>query len=313
MTILDPAVSLDEVTKLEVGPHDAIEIGTINIDTLDQIDVVAAYSDDDAPPLPPVHRVRNSLASITWGLAGFLVLGLVWHIAHTRAQTLPGPIETLSVLKQLLADAFKPDGPAGKGIGLQLMDSMGRVFKGFAMAAVVGIPFGFLVGTNKRMWKMFNPVIQLLRPVSPLAWFPIWLTILVKADPAAVWVIFITSLWPVVLNTAAGAESVPVDQHDVSRVFKFSRWTELREIVVPHAMPNVITGLRLSMGVAWMVIVAAEMLSAASGIGFFVWQSYNGPGLTYVLAAIILIGLIGVALDQMFVAIGKKIGTEVAR
>ena len=136
---------------------------------------------------------------------------------------------------ELLGDAFEADGPAGKGIGLQLLDSLIRVFKGFAMAALVGIPLGFLIGTSRWATRMFNPVIQLLRPVSPLAWFPIWLTIMVKADTAAVWVIFITALWPVLLNTAAGAASVPDDQLDVARVFRFSRWGQLRGIVIPHA------------------------------------------------------------------------------
>jgi nitrate/nitrite transport system permease protein len=274
----------------------------------------AVYAGSLQGPAPrTTSRWRRALASFGWGIAGFLVLGAVWQFAHMKADALPGPVETLQTLKTLLAEAFQPDGSAGQGVGLQLRDSLVRVFKGFALAAVVGIPFGFLIGSSRRAFQMANPVIQLLRPVSPLAWFPIWLTIMVKADPAAVWVIFITSLWPVVINTAAGAASVPRDHHDVARVFRFSKATRLREVVVPHAMPSVITGLRLSMGVAWMVIVAAEMLSAASGIGFFVWQSYNGPGLSYVLAAIILIGAIGVALDMIFVAIGRRFTPENSR
>jgi nitrate/nitrite transport system permease protein len=260
------------------------------------------------PPMPTgPGRLQRAASSAFWGALGFLVLGAVWQFAHTRAASLPGPVETFSTLRDLLPDAFAEDGPAGKGIGLQFLDSLVRVFKGFAMAAAVGVPLGFLIGTSPRLWKMANPVIQLLRPVSPLAWFPIWLTILVKADPAAVWVIFVTALWPVVLNTAAGAASVPPSEHDVARVFRFSRWAQLRHIVVPHALPSVITGLRLSMGIAWMVIVAAEMLSAASGIGFFVWQSYNGPGLAYVLAAILLIGVVGVALDLAFLAVQRRL------
>ncbi len=260
-----------------------------------------------APPPPASHRVRHALAGLGWAVAGFAVLGAVWQFASWRAPMLPGPAATLSTLRDLLGHAFEADGSAGKGVGLQLLDSLVRVFKGFAMAALVGIPLGFLIGTSRWATRMFNPVIQLLRPVSPLAWFPIWLTIMVKADKAAVWVIFITALWPVLLNTAAGAASVPDDQLDVARVFRFSRWARLRGIVVPHAMPSVMTGLRLSMGVAWMVIVAAEMLSAASGIGFFVWQSYNGPGLSHVLSAILLIGVVGVALDLVFVAVGRRI------
>ena len=176
------------------------------------------------------------------------------------------------------------------GLGTQLFWSwMGQessLWKTALGANVIwGIPFGFLIGTNRVAWRMFNPVVQLLRPVSPLAWFPIWLVVMTKADPAAVWTIFVTSTMPVIVNTAAGAASVPSDQHDVARVFKFSRLTELREVVVPHALPAVITGLRLSMGVAWLVIVASEMLSAASGIGFN--RSYNPevPALKAVVSA----------------------------
>jgi nitrate/nitrite transport system permease protein len=268
------------------------------------------------PPLPQgTSRLRHLASSMFWGAMGFLLLAAIWQIGHVMKSDLPGPAETLATLRELLAGAFATDGPAGQGIGLQLIESLKKVFSGFAMAALVGIPLGFLIGTVPQLWKMINPIVQLLRPVSPLAWFPIWLTVMVKAEPAAIWVIFITALWPVVINTAAGAHSVPPQEHDVARVFRFSRWAELRHIVVPHAMPSVITGLRLSMGIAWMVIVAAEMLSAATGIGFFVWQSYNGPGLKYVLAAILLaailiIGVIGVVLDQLFLTVQRRLTHE---
>jgi nitrate/nitrite transport system permease protein len=268
-----------------------------------------AYT-SEPPPVTEPNPLLAAAASAGYGAAGFLVFGLVWQFAHLRSGSLPGPIEVLDTLRTLLGEAFAPDGSAGQGIGLQLRDSLVRVFKGFALAAIFGIPFGFLIGTNRVAWRMFNPVVQLLRPVSPLAWFPIWLVVMTKADPAAVWTIFITSTMPVIVNTAAGAAGVPSDQHDVARVFKFSRLTELREVVVPHAVPAVITGLRLSMGVAWLVIVASEMLSAASGIGFFVWQSYNGPGLTHVMAAIIVIGVVGLVLDQVFVSIGHRLSGE---
>ena len=181
------------------------------------------------------------------------------------------------------------------------------------MAAVIGVPVGFALGTSKRLHQIFDPLVQLLKPISPLAWFPICLTILVKTEPAAVWVIFLAALWPVVINTAAGAGSVPTDQADVARVFRFSPYTRIREIVVPHAMPSIITGLRLSMGVAWMVIVAAEMLAASSGIGFYIWQSYNGQGLAYVLSAVILIGGTGVILDLAFQALGRLVTHTEAR
>jgi nitrate/nitrite transport system permease protein len=264
----------------------------------------------EAPPVAVPNRMLQTLTSVAYGIAGFLILALIWQFAHTRADTLPAPMETLEKLRLLLSEAFAADTSAGPGIGLHLRDSIIRVFQGFALAALVGIPLGFAIGMNRHVRRMFNPIVQLLRPVSPLAWFPVGLTIVVKTDAAAVFTIFITSMWPVLINTSLGASSVPTDQHDVARVFRFSKMTELREVVIPHSLPNVITGLRLSMGIAWMVIVAAEMLSAASGIGFFIWQSYNGQGLTNVISAIIIIGIVGLILDQIFLTIGRHLSGE---
>jgi nitrate/nitrite transport system permease protein len=175
------------------------------------------------------------------------------------------------------------------------------------MAVAVGVPLGFLIGGSKKAWAAANPVIQVLRPVSPLAWFPIGLVVLKDVRSAAVFVIFITSLWPTVVNTAAGAASVPSDQRNVARVFKFGRLAYVRHVVVPHSLPAVITGMRLSMGIAWMVIVAAEMLSGNSGIGYFVWNSYNGGSLPDVIGAIVLIGAVGVALDTAFMGLARKV------
>ena len=210
-------------------------------------------------------------------------------------------------MARLLSTPFHDNGPNDKGIGLQLAASLQRVTIGFLLAAAVGIPFGFLMGASPRVWKAANPVVNLLRPVSPLAWFPIWLVVLKNAPKAAIWVIFITALWPVIINTAAGASSVPRDQRNVARVFRFSRRAYLRHVMVPHALPSIVTGLRLAMGVAWMVIVAVEMLSGGSGIGFFVWDSYNASNLARVIAAVILIGGVGVVLDMAFLRLGKAV------
>lgn len=271
----------------------------------------------EAPPpslVPPqmlrASRPRRIAAAVAYGVLGFVLLGLAWQFASTRAEGLPGPIKTLDTLFEQLANGLVTDGPEGQGIILQLRDSIVRVFKGFGLAALIGIPVGLAIGRSRRLHSIFNPVIQLARPISPLAWFPISLTVLITSDPATVWVIFMAAVWPVVLNSVAGAASVPSYQHDVARVFQFSKLTELRQIVIPHALPSVFTGLRLSMGVAWMVIVAAEMLSASSGIGFYVWQSYNGDGLTKVLSAVLLIGLVGVALDFALQGLGRLMTHE---
>jgi nitrate/nitrite transport system permease protein len=274
--------------------------------------VVAEVLAADLVP-PTLHvpsRARQRAAAVGWGAIGLLLFAGAWQIVHLRTPALPGPAQVLDTLVELLRDAFVSDGPAGKGIGLQLMDSISKVLRGFALAALIGVPLGFVLGGSRRAHHIANPVIQILRPVSPLAWFPIWLTVMVTSEPAAIGVIFITAVWPVILNTAAGAASVPSYQRNVARVFRFSRWTEMREIVVPHALPQVVTGLRLSLGVAWMVIVAAEMLSAASGIGFYIWQSYNGQGLSYVMAALILIGVTGLAMDLGFQWLGRRVAHE---
>lgn len=266
-----------------------------------------------AAPSPVTRRLawlRSVASSVAWALVGLGVLVAAWAIVATRVKDLPTPAETFSELRTLLSDPFYDKGPNDKGIGLQLLSSLQRVGVGFVVAAAVGIPVGLVMGASKRAWKAANPVIQLLRPVSPLAWFPIWLVILKDAPNAAIWVIFITALWPIVINTAAGAASVPIDQRNVARVFRFNRRQYVRHVLVPHSLPSIVTGLRLSMGVAWMVIVAVEMLSGGVGVGFFVWDSYNALNLSKVIAAIILIGAVGVVLDVLFLRLARSVAIE---
>jgi len=252
-------------------------------------------------------RLARLAASIGWAGVGVAVLVALWSVIALRSPDLPTPGEAFSALRKLLRYPFYDLGPNDKGIGIQLGVSLVKVFSGFAMAVVVGVPLGFLIGGSKRAWAAANPVIQVLRPVSPLAWFPIGLVVLKDVGQAAIFVIFITSLWPTVINTAFGAASVPVDQRNVARVFKFGRVAYIRHVVIPHSLPSVITGMRLSMGIAWMVIVAAEMLSGNTGIGYFVWNSYNGGSLANVVAAIVMIGGVGVILDTAFLRLGKKV------
>jgi nitrate/nitrite transport system permease protein len=276
-------------------------------------------------PLPPAapkmrkrraahSRLRSTGIAFGFGLLGIgLFIGL-WAIVAALAPDLPTPIEGWNALTALLADPFYNAGPTDQGIALQLGASLGRVLRGFALAVVVGVPLGMVMGASRRAWQTANPVVQVLRPVSPLAWFPIGLVIFQDSPNAAVFVIFVTALWPIVLNTATGASSVPVDQRNVARIFHFSRLTYLRHVLFPQTVPSMITGLRLSMGTAWMVIVAVEMLSGGSGIGFYVWDSYNAGNLANVIAAIVLIGLVGFALDSVFVRLGRHFApAEAAR
>jgi nitrate/nitrite transport system permease protein len=281
------------------------------------VDPVAGVATDVFAEAPPAssptarsRRVIRLITSLGWAAVGLGALVGVWALVASRVEDLPTPAATFSTLRDLLADPFYDNGPNDKGIGLQLLSSLQRVGIGFAVAAIVGVPLGLVIGASRRAWKAVNPVIQLLRPVSPLAWFPIWLVILKDAPTAAIWVIFITALWPIVINTAAGAASVPEDQRNVARVFRFGRWQYVRHVLVPHSLPSVVTGLRLSMGVAWMVIVAVEMLSGGVGIGFFVWDAYNALNLSKVIAAIILIGAVGVVLDLLFLRLARAVAIE---
>lgn len=252
-------------------------------------------------------KARSLAEAAALGLCGALVLGIIWQLVAMRAPDVPTPVESLRALRVLLSKPFYDNGPNDKGIGLQLGFSLRRVFSGFALAALIGVPGGFLIGSSRRAMQALNPIVQLLRPVSPLAWFPIWLVAFRNAPQAAVFVIFITALWPTLLNTAAGAQSVPRDQRNVARVFKFGRLAYLRHVVLPHAMSDIVTGLRLSMGLAWVVIVAVEMLSNGTGIGSFVWVAYNAGDLAQVAAGILVIGGVGLVLDLAFLRLQKAV------
>jgi len=239
-------------------------------------------------------------------LCGFAILLGIWAIVSGVSQSLPGPFTTLKTMARMLADPFYDNGPNDKGIGIQLISSIGRVFAGFALGSLVAIPAGVLMGASSTCQRLFNPLVQLLRPVSPLAWFPIGLAVFKHAGEATIFVIFITSLWPTLVNTAFGVGSLPDDHRNVARAFAFSRGRYLRRVLIPFALPHILTGLRLSLGIAWVVIVAGEMLSGGIGIGFFVWDSWNALSLERVMSAILLIGLIGLLLDRGFDFVARK-------
>jgi nitrate/nitrite transport system permease protein len=253
------------------------------------------------------HGAINAGKSTGYMLCGFGILLGIWAVVSGVSQSLPGPFTTLRTLAQLLADPFYDNGPNDKGIGIQLVSSIGRVFAGFALGSLVAIPVGVLMGASSTCRRLFNPLVQLLRPVSPLAWFPIGLAVFKHAGEATIFVIFITSLWPTLINTAFGVGSLPDDHRNVARAFAFSRGRYLRRILIPFSLPHILTGLRLSLGIAWVVIVAGEMLSGGIGIGFFVWDSWNALSLERVMSAILLIGLIGLLLDRGFDFIARKV------
>jgi len=256
-----------------------------------------------------VFQKAFSLATgLFYSLLGFgLLLGIWYIVSLVTKGELPTPFATLAVFWELVTDPFYDYGPNDKGIGLQLFSSLVRVFIGFSLGSLVAIPIGLLMGSNAFCKKVFYPIVQILKPVSPLAWFPIGLVVFQSASTATIFIIFITSLWPTLINTSFGVASIPDDHKNVAKAFGFSRWKYLTKVLIPFSLPHIITGLRLSVGVAWLVIVAGEMLSGGMGIGFFVWDSWNALSLERVISAILIIGIVGLILDRGFSFLEKKV------
>ena len=257
------------------------------------------------------RRARNErISAVLAPVLGVLLLLLVWEAISKGGQTIPGPAATGRAALQVFADPFYRNGPNDQGIGIKLMNSLGRVGLGFGLAALVGIPLGFLIGRFQFLDRMSAPVISLLRPVSPLAWLPIGLLVFKGAHSAAIWTIFISSVWPMIINTAVGVQRVPVDYMNVARVLNLSEWKIFTKILFPSVLPYLMTGVRLSIGVAWLVIVAAEMLTGGAGIGFWVWDEWNNLKVENILIAIGVIGMVGLLLEVALMWLARRFSYE---
>lgn len=239
-------------------------------------------------------------------LAGIGFLVGIWALLTMKGGAFPTPAATFAEALKLFADPFYSNGPNDQGIGLNILSSLQRVAMGFGMAAAVGIPLGFMIGRFDVLNRMVSPLISLLRPVSPLAWLPIGLLVFKAANPAAIWTIFICSIWPMIINTAVGVQRVPSDYMNVAKVLNLSEWKIITRILFPAVLPYMLTGVRLSVGTAWLVIVAAEMLTGGVGIGFWVWDEWNNLNVTHILIAIFVIGTVGLLLEWMLIAIAKR-------
>ena len=260
------------------------------------------------PSKPAAWRPPAWAVTVLFGLGSLGVIVGVWSIIRGFVGAdLPTPAATAQMIWQLIKDPFRYGGPNDQGILLLLGSSLMRVSLGWFFGLLVAVPLGILMGSVPAVQRLMNPIVQVLRPVSPLAWYPIALVALKAAPNALVFVIFITSLWPTVINTAFGVGNVPRDYKNVAKVFNFSPDRYVRQVLLPFALPHILTGMRVSFGIAWMVIVAAEMLSGASGIGFFVWDSYNALSYEKVIAAIVLIGVTGLLLDRVFEWAQKRV------
>ncbi len=240
-------------------------------------------------------------------VAGMLICLLAWAVASsTIAPSLPSPWKTWEMSKPYLLEPFAKRGELDQGILRFTWYSLILVAKGYALALLVGTPLGFLLGLSKLFSRGFDPLIQILRPVSPLAWLPLGLVLFQKSEPAAIFTIAICSMWPTVLNTAVGVRAIPQDYINVGRVLRLSRWTMLWKILLPATLPYMFTGFRLSLGIAWLVIVAAEMLTGVPGVGGFLWQEYNSLIYEHIILCILTIGFVGFALDRLMSVIERR-------
>lgn len=243
-----------------------------------------------------------------FGLA--LLVGIWALLTMSGASGFPTPAATFDAAVKLFADPFYSNGPNDQGIGWNVLNSLQRVGLGFGLAALVGIPMGFMIGRFAVLNSMVSPLISLLRPVSPLAWLPIGLMVFKSANPAAIWTIFICSIWPMIINTAVGVQRVPQDYLNVARVLNLSEWKVITKILFPAVLPYMLTGVRLSVGTAWLVIVAAEMLTGGVGIGFWVWDEWNNLNVAHIIIAIFVIGIVGLLLEQLLMTIAKRFSFE---
>jgi len=229
-----------------------------------------------------------------------ILLGLgAWYLASRAVPDLPSPVRTWEESKLYILEPLTKRGETDQGIVLLAYYSLLRVARGFLLGIAVATPLGFLLGVSRPLTRMFDPIMQVLRPISPLAWLPLGLILFRKSEPAALFAIAVCSMWPTVINTMMGVGAIPQDYWNVAKVLRLSRTTTFLRIIVPATLPYMFTGYRLSLGIAWLVIVASEMLTGTPGVGGFLWQEYNSLVYAHILLAILTIGIVGFTLDRL--------------
>jgi nitrate/nitrite transport system permease protein len=242
-----------------------------------------------------MKRAANALLPAV-GIALALV---VWWAISTVVNDLPSPMKTWEESKIYILKPLEKRGEMDQGIALLAYYSLMRVARGFLLGIAIGTPLGFLLGMSKTLTRIFDPIMQVMRPISPLAWLPLGLVIFQKSEPAALFAIAVCSMWPTVINTMAGVKAIPQDYWNVAKVLRLSPFTTFTKVVVPATLPYMFTGFRLSLGIAWLVIVASEMLTGTPGVGGFLWQEYNSLIYAHILLAILTIGVVGFVLDRL--------------
>lgn len=255
--------------------------------------------------------INKQIPEILPPLIAIVAFLVVWQVFSLIGGTLPGPIQVVQDTWELIIYPFYDRGGIDKGLFWQVFASLQRVAISYTLAAVVGIGLGILIGVNTTMSKALDPLFQLLRTVPPLAWVPISLAALRQNEPAALFVIFITSLWPILINTAVGVKEIPVDYNNVAKVLQLSQKEYFFNVLIPAALPYIFTGLRISIGLAWLAIIAAEIvMSGIVGIGFFIWDAYQANKVSEVILALVYIGVVGLLLDKFMAWLQTRILPE---
>lgn len=257
------------------------------------------------------HQALNWLKGLIPPAIAIAIFLVIWQILTMSPDAnLPTPIRTVQDTWDLIVNPFFDYGGIDKGLFWQVWSSLQRVAIGFSLAAVAGIALGILVGTSSLMYSALDPIFQILRTVPPLAWLPISLAAIQQAGPASIFVIFITAIWPIIINTTEGVRQIPQDYNNVAKVLRLSKPTYFFKILFPATVPYIFTGLRIGIGLSWLAIVAAEMLIGGVGIGFFIWDAWNSSRISDIIIAIIYVGVVGLLLDRLIVFIGTLVLPE---
>lgn len=255
--------------------------------------------------------IQKNSQKIIRPLVALIIILAIWQVlCWSPTSNLPSPIKVIQDTWILIVNPFYDNGGTDKGLGLQISASLGRVAIGFTLSAIVGIALGIVVGSNQFMYDAVDPIFQVLRTIPPLAWLPIALAALKQSNPSAIFVIFITSIWPIIINTTVGVQQIPQDYKNVARVLRLSKQKYFFKVLFPSAVPYIFTGLRIGIGLSWLAIVAAEMLVGGVGIGFFIWDAYNSSRLSEIILALVYVGLVGLFLDRTVAFIASKIVPE---
>ncbi|HBE18595.1 MAG TPA: nitrate ABC transporter, permease protein [Cyanobacteria bacterium UBA11149] len=265
-----------------------------------------------AQPNPLVSFIQKNSQKVIRPAIAIAIFLAIWQLLCISPDAnLPSPVQVFQdTWDPLIINPFFDNGGTDKGLGLQILASLGRVAIGFALATIVGIALGITIGGNEFMYDAVDPIFQVLRTIPPLAWLPISLAAFRDSQPSAIFVIFITAIWPIIINTTVGVQQIPQDYKNVARVLRLSKQKYFFKVLFPSAVPYIFTGLRIGIGLSWLAIVAAEMLVGGVGIGFFIWDAYNSSAISEIMLALVYVGIVGLFLDRMVEFIASKVVPE---